>query len=248
MAKLNRKPLIFAHRGACSYAPENTLAAFRLALEQGSDGIELDAKLSKDGVVVVIHDQTVDRTTNGNGKVSELTFAELQTLDTGIQFAPRYVGEKVPSLEQVLSGLGDKLIINIELTSYSSPGDSLPEKVTDLVKKTGTSRNIIFSSFHPAILGRIRKLMPEIPAGLLTGEGWMQWGNSFLGKWISPDLIHPYFTKATKSFIDRVHKEHRKVNTWTVDDPREIFRLVKDGVDGIITDDPLLAIRIRDGL
>jgi glycerophosphoryl diester phosphodiesterase len=248
MADLNRKPLIFAHRGACSYAPENTLAAFRLGLEQGADGIELDAKLSKDGVVVVIHDQTVDRTTNGSGKVAELTFAELQDLDAGIQFAPKYSGEKVPSLEQVLSEMGDKLIINIELTSYASPGDALPEKVVDLVKQKGTSQNTIFSSFHPIILGRIRKLMPGIPAGLLTGEGWMQWGNSFLGNRVSPNLIHPYFTKATKNFIDKTHRKNRKVNAWTVDDPREIFRLVQDGVDGIITDDPLLAIRIRDRL
>ncbi len=200
MAKLNRKPLIFAHRGACSYAPENTLAAFRLALEQGSDGIELDAKLSKDGVVVVIHDQTVDRTTNGNGKVSELTFAELQTLDTGIQFAPRYVGEKVPSLEQVLSGLGDKLIINIELTSYSSPGDSLPEKVTDLVKKTGTSRNIIFSSFHPAILGRIRKLMPEIPAGLAHRGGLDAVGQFLPGQMDLAGFDPPIFHEGYKIF------------------------------------------------
>jgi glycerophosphoryl diester phosphodiesterase len=247
MANLARKPLIFAHRGACSYAPENTLAAFRLALEQGADGIELDAKLSKDGVVVVIHDQTVDRTTNGSGKVSELTFAELKDLDAGIQFASRFTGEKVPSLEQVLDSLGEKLLINIELTSYASPGDALPEKVAELVKKAGTERNTIFSSFHPAILGRIRKLMPDVPAGLLTGEGWLQWGNSFLGRRISPELIHPYFTKTTRDFIEKAHLDQRKVNTWTVDDPREIFRLVEDGVDGIITDDPLLAIRVRDG-
>ncbi len=242
----DRKPLIIAHRGACSYAPENTMAAFRLALEQGADGIELDAKLSKDGVVVVIHDQTVDRTTNGSGKVANLTFAELQKLDAGIQFAPRYSREKIPSLKQVLDELGDQLLINIELTSYASPGDDLPEKVAGLVKKSGTSQNIIFSSFHPSILWRIHKLMPDVPAGLLTGEGWLQWGNSFMGRKISPDLIHPYFTQATRKFIDSAHRIHRKVNTWTVDDPRVIFRLVKDGVDGIITDDPLLAIRIRD--
>jgi glycerophosphoryl diester phosphodiesterase len=89
--------------------------------------------------------------------------------------------------------------------------------------------------------------MPDVPAGLLTGEGWLQWGNSFLGRRISPELIHPYFTKTTRDFIEKAHLDQRKVNTWTVDDPREIFRLVEDGVDGIITDDPLLAIRVRDG-
>lgn len=246
MENLNRKPLIFAHRGACSYAPENTMAAFRLALEQGADGIELDAKLCKDGSVVVIHDQTVNRTTNGNGGVGDLTQAELQRLDAGIQFAPKYSGEKIPTLEKVFVELGQKFLINVELTSYASPGDELPEKVAELVKKTGVGKNIIFSSFHPGILGRIRKLMPEIPAGLLTGEGVMAWGNLGVFRKTSPLLIHPYFSNVTQKFLDKAHGQGRKVNAWTVDDPREIFRLVGAGVDGIITDDPLLAMRIRD--
>lgn len=248
MADQTRKPLILAHRGACSYAPENTMAAFRLAIEQGADGIELDAKLCADGSVVVIHDSTVDRTTNGTGKVAELAFEELQQMDAGVQFAPKYAGEKIPKLEQVLTELGEKTLINIELTSYASPGDNLPEKAAELVKETGMEKSVIFSSFHPSVLRRIRKLMPEVPAGLLTGEGWMAWGNTFLGRRLSPQLIHPHYTKTTKALIEKAHRDGRRVNTWTVDDPREIFRLVLDGVDGIITDDPLLALRIRDGL
>jgi glycerophosphoryl diester phosphodiesterase len=190
----------------------------------------------------------VDRTTNGTGRVSELTFAELQKLDAGVQYAPKYAGEKIPKLEQVLTELGDKTLINIELTSYTSPGDDLPEKAAELVKKTGTEKSVIFSSFHPFVLGRIHKLMPEVPAGLLTGEGWMAWGNTCLGRRLSPQLIHPHYTKTTKAFIEKAHRDGRRVNTWTVDDPREILRLVLAGVDGIITDDPLLALRIRDGL
>jgi glycerophosphoryl diester phosphodiesterase len=241
-----RKPLIIAHRGACSYSPENTMAAFGLALEQNADGIELDAKLSKDGQVVVIHDQTVDRTTNGFGNVRDLTFSELQKLDAGFRFSSEFRGEKIPSLEDVLRGFGTRFLINVELTSYTTPGDLLPEKVAGLIEKIGVKENIIFSSFHPAVLRRIMSLMPGIPAGLLTGEGWLQWGNSFIGNWLSPKLIHPHYSRTTRDFINRAHHQGRKVNTWTVDDPREIARLIRDGVDGIITDDPNLGVRIRD--
>ena len=171
-----RKPLIIAHRGACSYSPENTMAAFGLALEQNADGIELDAKLSRDGQVVVIHDQTVDRTTNGTGKVRDLTLSELQKLDAGSRFSNEFKGEKIPSLEEVLRGFGTRFLINVELTSYTTPGDLLPEKVARLIKNSGVKENIIFSSFHPVVLHRIMTLMPEVPAGLLTGEGWLNGG------------------------------------------------------------------------
>jgi glycerophosphoryl diester phosphodiesterase len=248
MVEFSRTPLILAHRGACSYTPENTLAAFRLAYEQGADGIELDAKLSVDKKVVVIHDQTVDRTTNGTGRVNDLSLSDLKGLDAGIHFSDRYRGERIPTLEEVLLEFGFKFLINIELTSYATPGDALPESTAELVRKTGVQKNIIFSSFHPWVLSRIRKLMPGVPAGLLTGEGFLQWGNSAIGKWISPQLIHPFFLKATKNFIQKAHQRGQKVNTWTVDDPREILRLIQDGVDGIITDDPLLGVRIRDRL
>ena len=194
MADQTRKPLILAHRGACSYAPENTMAAFRLAIEQGADGIELDAKLCADGSVVVIHDSTVDRTTNGTGKVAELAFDELQQMDAGVQFAPKYAGEKIPKLEQVLTELGDKTLINIELTSYASPATTC-QKRQQRWRETGMEKSVIFSSFHPSVLRRIRKLMPEVPAGLLTGEGWMAWGNTFLGRCFPPNLSIPITQK-----------------------------------------------------
>ena len=108
------KPKIIAHRGASGHAPENTMAAFRLAMEQHADGIELDVMLSKDGHVVVIHDATVNRTTNGTGRVSALTLAELQTLDAGN-------GEHIPTLEEVLETFGDQWVINVELKNHIAP-------------------------------------------------------------------------------------------------------------------------------
>lgn len=242
-----KNPLIIAHRGSSRYAPENTLAAFCLAYEQGADGIELDAKLTIDGEVIVIHDQTLDRTTGSSGRVIDQTLAKLKTLDAGSFFSHAFQGERIPTLDEVFRELGKKLLINVELTSYLSPGDMLPEKVADLVKKHGVAQNILFSSFHPIILHRIRKLLPDIPAALLTADGILSMvGNSFIGRMISPDWIHPHISKATNNFIKNQHDTGRKVNAWTVNDPDEIQRLIFAGVDGIITDDPIIAIKLRE--
>ena len=126
------KPMVSAHRGACKYAPENTIASFDLAVEQGADAIELDAKLSADGKVMVIHDQTVDRTTNGKGKVNQLTHQELKQLDAGSFFDPRFSGERIPTLDEVFESVGRKIFINVELTNYASRHDELVPLVDEL--------------------------------------------------------------------------------------------------------------------
>ncbi|HBY09528.1 MAG TPA: glycerophosphodiester phosphodiesterase, partial [Chloroflexi bacterium] len=120
------RPAIFAHRGASAYAPENTLAAFKLAVDQGADAIELDAKLCADGQIIVIHDQTVERTSNGAGKVADLPLSALQELDAGSWFGLEFKGEPIPTLDEVFEAVGQKIFINIELTNYASPRDLLP--------------------------------------------------------------------------------------------------------------------------
>ncbi|MBU0511232.1 MAG: glycerophosphodiester phosphodiesterase, partial [Chloroflexi bacterium] len=112
------RPAIFAHRGASAYAPENTLAAFDLAIRQNADAIELDAKLSADGHVVIIHDQTVDRTTDGTGRVSDLQLAALQELDAGCTYDEAFRHERIPTLGEVFDAVGRKILINVELTNY----------------------------------------------------------------------------------------------------------------------------------
>lgn len=243
-----QKPLIIAHRGASMYAPENTLSAFKLAYEQGADGIELDAKLTIDGEVVVIHDQTLDRTTGSPGRVIDKTLKQLQMLDAGSHFADQFRGEKIPTLNEVFDQLGKKMLINVELTSYASPGDALPEKVAQLVQKHGIENDILFSTFHPTILLRIKRLLPTVPAALLTGNGFIGFlGRSFIGRLLAPDLIHPFYTYATRNFIHHQHDIHRKVNVWTVNSSQDIQRCITDQVDGIITDDPPTALRVRGG-
>jgi len=240
-------PILFAHRGASAHAPENTLASFRLALEQKAEAIELDAKLTSDGVVVVIHDSTVNRTTNGKGKVREIPLTVLRTLDAGSFFSPAFSGERIPTLEEVFEELGGKLYINVELTNYTSPGDGLVKKVVNLVKKHNLEYRVLFSSFNPLNLLQARQLLPQTPVGLLTQagiEGFL--GRSWFGRRIAPKMIHPYLSDTTADFIRRQHTLRRRVHVWTVNDPAEMRRLFAAGVDGIFTDDPLLARQVLE--
>lgn len=236
---LSQRPLVIAHRGASRYAPENTLAAFRLAAEQGADAVELDAKLSADGEVVVIHDPTTDRTTGFRGEVRQLSLGQLKSLDAGSFFSTQFKGESIPTLAEVFEAVGERVLINVELTNYTSPGDVLVEKVAALVKKYNLEERVLFSSFHPLNLIRARRLLPQVPTAILAlpgRAGW--WARAGWMRQVSPWFVHPYFTDTTARYVARQHTHNRRVNVWTVNELEDMLRLVKDGVDGLITDDP----------
>jgi glycerophosphoryl diester phosphodiesterase len=242
-------PILLGHRGAKKYAPENTLAAFNLALEQGADGVELDAKLSADGIIVVHHDTTVNRTTDGKGRLSQLPFAALRELDAGSFFSEKFRGEKIPTLEEVFESIGRRAIINVELTNYSTPHDSLVEKTCELVRRHALQKSIIFSSFFAGNLKKAAALLPEVPRGLLTQASVLGlWGRSFGFNFGDYAALHPYISDVTAQQVQRVHRLGRKINVWTVNTEEDIRRLIGWGVDGIITDDPLLAVRTARGL
>jgi glycerophosphoryl diester phosphodiesterase len=239
-------PLIFAHRGASAYAPENTLAAFKLALEQGADGIELDAKLSADGEIVVIHDQTVDRTTPGKGRVNQLTLAELKRLEAGRWKGEAFSGEKIPTLAEVFATVGGKLKINVELTNYATPEDGLPEKALALVRDFHLEDSVLFSSFLLSNLAAVRQVWPEAPVGILTHPGIKGLRNrSKFSREISPDYLHPYFLDVSQQLVTREKDAGRVLNVWTVNSRGAMRTLIRFGVAGIITDDPLLGLKIR---
>jgi glycerophosphoryl diester phosphodiesterase len=240
-------PLIFAHRGSSAHAPENTLAAFKLAETNGALAIELDVKLSADGVVVVIHDPTTDRTSGVSGSVNKMTFTELRHLDVGSFFSNKYKGEKIPALEDVFELLGKRLLVNVELTNYTSPGDLLVEKTVEVIKRHGVEETVIFSSFSPLNLIKARRLLPEVPVGLLASEGAAGgWARSFLARHLFPGIIHPYYRDASKEYISKQHHNRRRVHVWTVNDPAEMRRLFNAGVDGIFSDDPVLAMKVAE--
>ncbi|OIO87914.1 MAG: hypothetical protein AUK02_04485 [Anaerolineae bacterium CG2_30_58_95] len=238
-------PMIFAHRGASIHAPENTLAAFELAANLGADAVELDTKLTVDGHVIVFHDHTVDRTTNGSGEVAKLPFAALRDLDAGVRFSEKFRGEKIPTLDEVFEAVGKKIFINVELKNYATPLDALVPNVVELVKKHGLEKRILFSSFFPHTLARAARLLPETPRGLLTMRGWMGWlGRTFGFRNNVYQALHPLLIDANAGLVNRVHAAGKRVHVWTVNAETDLKRMFSYGVDAIITDDPALALRL----
>jgi glycerophosphoryl diester phosphodiesterase len=239
-------PVIFAHRGASAYAPENTLAAFELALRQGADAIELDVKLSADGHVVVIHDPTVDRTTGARGRVKDMSLADLRSLDAGSFFSANFRGEKIPTLEEVFEAVGRRAFINVELTNYNTPRDHLVESVCMLIKKFGLQKRVLLSSFLPTNLASARRYLPEVPTGLLALGGILGlWSRSFGFAFGRYDALHPNLRNATQQQIYFAHRLKRRIHVWTVNDEADLRRLFKWGVDGVFTDHPQLAVSVR---
>jgi glycerophosphoryl diester phosphodiesterase len=240
------QPIIFAHRGASAHAPENTLAAFELALTQGADAIELDVKLSADKQAVVIHDATVDRTTGARGRVKDLSLVELRSLDAGRFFSEKYISEKIPTLEEVFERVGRRTFINVELTNYNSPRDRLVETVCTLVRKFGLQQRVMFSSFFASNLSKARGLLPEVPRGLLVVSGFLgAWARSFGFAFGKYQALHPYLNDVTPQQVQRVHRLNRRVHVWTVNAADDMRRLFRWGVDAIFTDDPPLAVQVR---
>jgi len=244
-----RKVTIYGHRGAKKYTPENTFSAFQKALDMGADGFELDTMLSADGVPVVIHDRSLARTTNGIGFVNKKNVKELIDLDAGSWFSDRHHDERIPLLEEVLAEFSQRAQINIELKNFKNPLDGLPDRVGDLIKKNDLGENILFSSFIPFNLMRIRKIIPNAKVGLLIRPDIMgTWLSSSLLRNLSPEFIHPHYSTCTEPFIVKQHAMGRSVNAWIVNERKTLEALISQGIDGIITDDPALAVEVRDGI
>jgi glycerophosphoryl diester phosphodiesterase len=237
-----QQPLIFAHRGASAHAPENTISAFLLAIEHGADGIEFDVKVTRDGRVIVLHDQTLQRTTTGTGDLKNFSYDELRKLDAGSKFSAKFNNEKLPNLEEVFEAVGNRIGINIELTNYATPGDDLIEKIANILAKVKDTSKVMFSSFNWSNLKKVRKLCPGIPCGILALPGIAGWlSRSYFTRNVPHEAVHPYFADVSINSVQNWHRQGFKVNIWTVNDPKEMLRLKDIGVDMIMTDDPALA-------
>lgn len=233
----SHRPLNIAHRGASAVAPENTLVAFERARALGADGVELDVRLSADGVPVVIHNATVDATTDGSGQVAEMTVAQLERLDAGAWFGPSYAGTRIPTLEETLLSLGEKLLFNIELKGHSPVGRGLVRAVVDLVEGLQLVDRILISSFNPLHLHRLQKIAPRIQTGLLYV--WRFFPG--VAQLVSPEpyaALHPALSVLNKKHLDWIRRHDYRVHVWTVDDPGSMRRLISWGVDAIITNMP----------
>ncbi len=238
---------VIAHRGFAAEAPENTLAAFRRAIAAGSDVLELDIHLSKDRELVVIHDRTLERTTNGQGRVSDFTLKELKRLDAGIWRGPQFSGERIPSLREVLDLTQGRVGINVEIKDPPHglyPIEEIAERALQEVKKENMLDTTLFSSFHPQALERIQTLELGARVALLCDKNWNLLQEVTAGKsWPVLNLRKDFLTREK---IARIHQEGMEVNVYTVDAEEEIEQLIPWEIDGIITNHPGRLIKILE--
>lgn len=235
-------PVVIAHRGASAAAPENTLAAFARAVSLGADALELDAKLSKDGVPIVMHDPGVERTTDGRGRVCDLSLADLKTLDAGSWKDPAFAGERVPALAEVFETAADRLWINVELTNYTTRGDGLEAAVVALIQKMAFQRRVLLSSFNPFAIRAVRRIDPSLPVAQLTAHDMPRYlREAWLAPWIGHEARHPDVVQLRQKGVAGYKKRGYRVNVWTVNDPDDMRQFVRQGVDGLITDAPEVA-------
>jgi glycerophosphoryl diester phosphodiesterase len=236
-------PLVLGHRGASFDAPANTVAAFSLAREVGADGVELDTSLSLDGVPVVIHDLTLDATTDGSGPVRARSLAEIQALDAGSYFDASYRGERVPTLDEAFEAIGPDLVVNVELKTESWRPNGLEQSALDVIRRHNTANRVIVSSFNPFALRRFRALAPEIPIGYLYSPDepfYLRYGWLMLG--VPHEARHPQHSMIDAQYMAWARRHGYRVNTWTVDEPDRIRALRDLGVDAIITNRPDVAL------
>jgi glycerophosphoryl diester phosphodiesterase len=227
------------------------VAAFRLALAQGADGVELDVALSADEVPVVIHDDTVDRTTDGTGRVAQLSLQQLKALDASApgKFGARFSGQRLPTLDEAFQALPAPALINVELKRDTSPGCTLAAEVVALVRSHGLSERVWISSFHYDNLQRVRRLAPALPVGLLYApDGPLRLLRACLWPGVRAQGQHPYHLLAQALTVRWWHWRGYQVNVWTVNTEPALQRVMRLGVDGVITNCPDVAVRVRQAL
>jgi glycerophosphoryl diester phosphodiesterase len=235
---------IFAHRGYSAFYPENTMLAFKKAVEAGTDGIELDVQLSKDGEVVVIHDEKVNRTTNSSGFVTDLTLKELQRLNAGYHIKTNIKKQTIPSLREVLEWMTtNQVICNIELKNGIFRYRGMEEKVVQLIREYGLSDRIIFSSFNHYSLVHCYRIAPEIEIAPLMGNGiYMPW---VYAEAIRAKGIHPKFQSISDEVIKKSLEQGIAVRPYTINSEKDMVHVFKLGCTAFMTDDPVRAVRIR---
>ena len=238
---------IFAisHRGFSGAAPENTLAAFKKAIEAGSDMIELDVHLSKDREVVVIHDDTLKRTTTGNGRVADFNLQELRKLDAGFWSGSQFRGEKIPTLKEVFELARGKILLHIELKE----GDlgrynliDLTDRTLEEVERAGMLDQVLFGSFNLPAVDRVREKYPQLPVALIYNKPW-NLPQDAMGERPLP-ILSCSGTVLNQANLSKAHEQGIKVFVWTLDTEAHIEHFLNIGVDGIITNYPDRLIKI----
>ena len=237
---------IYGHRGASQYAPENSMEAFQLAYDMGADGIEFDVQMTKDGHLVVVHDEEISRVSDGQGYIKDYTLGELRRFQFN-RTHPEYKNIKIPLLEDVLEQFKEKkdFLFNIELKNNIFAYEGMEERIISLVKEMGLLDRILFSSFYHKSMLRLRKINSNAKTAFLYCDGILDVHD--YAKKYAVEAVHPawYLLNQDNMFLF-LRESGIEVNVWTVDSGKEIRRLCDMGVDGIITNKPDLGSEIRD--
>lgn len=238
------KTKVWAHRGASAYAPENTLEAFLLAAEQGADGVELDVQLTKDGEMVVVHDEEIDRVSDGSGFVKDYTLAELKTLNFN-KTHPEYQDVKIPTLREVYEALKPTgMTINVELKTGIFWYKDLEKKVLELTKEMEMEDRVIYSSFNHYSIQQMKKIVPEAETAYLYSDVILN--VTEYAKNTKVDGLHPavYHVKMA-DFLKEYLGSNLNVRVWTVNEKADMKWLIDAGVTAIITNYPDMAVQIK---
>lgn len=241
--ELLNRPSVIAHRGASNYAPENTLIAMAYAIEQGADAVEIDVRMSSDGVLFLFHDTVVNRTTNlTNGAyIESLSFEQIQALDGGAWFHPMFAGERIPSLVEVLELIKGRVDLYLEIKGRTQ---GIETKVVELLTDYDMIDSTIIMSFNRNQLQTIKNLNPNLQTMMLIPVFF-----GSITEVLNLDYVDSYglrfdMIKANPEYIEMIHKRGKRVYGWTINRRQDIQQAVSNDVDGIITDDPLLAIEL----
>ncbi len=245
---VTQRPLVFAHRGAKCVAPENTLPAFQAAIRLGADGVELDVQYSSDGKLVIVHDLSLEKTTNGTGRVTAHTLDELRQLDAGSHFSPEFAGTPIPTLDEVLDLAKGRLLVNIELKSLDITGARLGADVVAAVRAHKMADEVVISSFNPFALRASKRAGPEIEHALLLApdtSGWTRWGLTL--RYSVADGVHPETPMVDAAYVNWARRRKMPVRVWTVNEEAKMRELAALGVDALITDTPDVALAVLGG-
>jgi len=245
-------PAVVAHRGASSTHPENTLPAFLAAAEAGADFIELDVRMTADGVPVVLHDIDLSRTTDGAGAVSRTSLSDLRRLD-----ASRGVGERtpIPTFAEALEALSGRAGLDVEIKnlpeeqSFDSPREEAVEATLALAVTQGFPGPLVITSFNWLSIERAKQIDPTVPTGFITSALIDPWAALVYARNMGHDLVLPQapaLYEAGLAFVEAAHGDGIRVGAWTVDDPDAVERLFDMGVDAVATNDPAMAVPIRN--
>ncbi|MDY4920595.1 MAG: glycerophosphodiester phosphodiesterase [Phascolarctobacterium sp.] len=235
----------FAHRGFSGKYPENTMLAFKKALEAGADGIELDVQLTKDGELVVIHDEKVDRTTNGTGLVRDYTLEELRKLDASYIYTGKMGFNPIPTFDEYCQWVKDTpLVTNIELKTGVYPYPGIEEKVLNMLEKYELKEKVIISSFNHFSIIRMRELAPELKYGLLE-ESWLVNPGAYVAS-VGVPCYHPYHGSLTPETVVEIKSHNLEINTFTVNDEESVKRLRDLGIDIVIGNFPDMTKKVLE--